>query len=76
MFFSFSHNHIGMMIHTRYNKGIEWNFFKINFISSGRYSITTGQEKLLKKQECRRAHRKLFEVFSLTSSEEEEDLLG
>jgi len=32
--------------------------------------------KIINKQECRRAHRKLFEVFSLTSSEEEEDLLG
>jgi len=47
MFSSFSHNHIGMMIHAMQNpgftKGNERYIFKMKFISPDRYSMTSGQ---------------------------------
>jgi hypothetical protein len=51
MFFSFSHNHIGLMIHARknpgFNKGNAGYFFKMNFISSetGIQSCTANRDR-------------------------------
>jgi hypothetical protein len=62
-----------MVIHARQNPAF---IKRPRWLFTDRYSITAFQYRSHKKPGCSRAHRKLFEVFSLTSPEKEEDIHG